>query len=90
MNFKKNTEFSSTPNHKGVPMTLPSSPVTKGVPMTFMTNKEFSSEMIKERTFDYFNKGKTIDYLPPSRTQENYVFGTHGYRSGRIGWFEVK
>ena len=54
------------------------------------TTKEFSSEMIKDRMVDYFGKGKTIDYLPPSKTQEKYVFGTHGFRSGRIGWFEVK
>ena len=58
--------------------------------MTFITTKQVTSEMIKERMVDFQKRGGVPEILPPSRTQENYVRGTHGFRSGRTGWFEVK
>ena len=58
--------------------------------MTTLTlPKEDFRSYIKEMTKKFLSEGNLIEKVPRSKTQESYVYNTHGCISGRLGWFEV-
>ncbi len=55
-----------------------------------MLNKEHTRMMIEKMTVDYKNRGGVVTKIPSSKSQYKYVKNTHGFVSGRVGWFEMK
>ena len=53
-------------------------------------NKENTRLMIEKMTVEYKNRGGVVKKIPSSKTQYKYVKNTHGFVSGRVGWFEMK
>ena len=53
-------------------------------------NKENTRLMIEKMTVEYENRGGVVKKIPSSKTQYKYVKNTHGFVSGRVGWFEMK
>ena len=55
-----------------------------------MTITEITRNYTDMMTILFLLGGGTINKVPSSKSQEYRVRNTHSFRSGRIGWFEVK
>ena len=57
---------------------------------TEMTDKDLTRMHIAHMTAMFLEEGNEITKIKPSRGQRGKVRFEHGFRRGRIGWFECK
>ena len=57
---------------------------------TEMTDKDLTRMHIAYMTAKFLEEGNEITKIKPSRGQRGKVRFEHGFRRGRIGWFECK
>ena len=57
---------------------------------TEMTDKDLTRMHIAHMTAKFLEEGNEITKIRHSRGQEGRVRFEHGFRRGRIGWFECK